>query len=122
MKFAYSVVIAAIMETHTPATFSDFSTCTQFTNQTDYGNAWTACKDSSKLGTDEEYGCCAKFTYIKIDTSLDYDEGIITEVNQPYCMYESERKTYSSNFTDSADNQVYSWHCLLDAETEEASV
>ncbi len=84
MKFTYSVVIAALMQTHTPATLTSLPTCVQHVNATDYGNAWatdgTGCKDSAKLSDHETAGCCAKFNYVKIDTSLGYDEGVITEV------------------------------------------
>ena len=121
MKFAYQIVIAILLETHTPATLTDFPECAQWTNKTDYGDATNACKEADKLtGEDETHGCCAKFSYTKIDTTLGYDEGVLTEMVQPYCLYESDRKSHASNFTDS-DDTVYSWFCLLDSTDEEAS-
>ena len=123
MKFAYQIVIATLLETHTPATLTDFPECTQWTNKTDYGDATVACADANKLGKvdeDETHGCCANFSYTKIDTTLGYDEGVLTEMVQPYCLYEKDRQDYASNFTDS-DNTVYSWYCLLDSTDEEAS-
>ena len=121
MKFTYSFVLAVLMQVHTPTTMTDFPTCVQYKNATDYGNAWskdgTGCTDSSR----GKEGCCAKFSYIKIDTSLGYDEGIMTEIDQARCLYDTERETHAANFTDS-DGTVYSWYCLLDGENEQLSV
>ena len=77
--------------------------------------------DTAKFTGEETAGCCVKFSYTKVDTSLGYDEGIVTEVEQPRCMYDSERRTHASNLT-VTDGTVYSWHCLLDDKDEVVSV
>tara|TARA_B110000305_G_C18915777_1_gene392804 strand:+ start:65 stop:448 length:384 start_codon:yes stop_codon:yes gene_type:complete len=127
MKFTYSFVIAAVMQTYTPAdvALTDYTTCTQHQNATDYGNAWTSCMDTTKFTGEETAGCCAKFSYTLIDTELGYDEGILTEIDQPRCLYDSDRRTHASNITEVASDvagTVYSWYCLLDAVDEVVSV
>ena len=107
MKF-FALATAAIVSVDTATvTLSDLTTCTQSTDNTDYGNSWSVCD-----GGAETTDCCGMF-YEQQTTDA-------WTLEQPYCITSANRE--SEDFRDGvtiANGTVYSWYCLLDGYSDE---